>query len=58
MAGRVRYIETPNPLIDENRMRIGYWWESEKGKRSLRRPRCRWVDNRMNLEEVGWGGMD
>jgi hypothetical protein len=30
-----------------------------KGKRPLRRPRCRWVDNiKMNLRELGWGGMD
>jgi len=27
-----------------------------EGKRLLGRPRCRWVDNnRMNLQEVGWG---
>jgi hypothetical protein len=30
-----------------------------KGKRSLGRPRRRWEDNiRMNLQEVGCGGMD
>jgi hypothetical protein len=30
-----------------------------EGKRSLGRPRCRWVDNiRMNLGEVGWGDVD
>jgi hypothetical protein len=30
-----------------------------KGKRPLRRPRCRWVDNiKMNLREIGWDGMD
>jgi hypothetical protein len=29
------------------------------GKRSLGRPRRRWEDNiRMNLREIGWGGMD
>jgi hypothetical protein len=28
-------------------------------KRPLGRPRRRWVDNiRMDLEEVGWGGVD
>jgi hypothetical protein len=28
-------------------------------KRSLRRPRRRWVDNiKMDLREIGWGGMD
>jgi hypothetical protein len=30
-----------------------------EGKRSLRRPRLRWVDNiRMDLGEVGWGDVD
>jgi hypothetical protein len=30
-----------------------------EGKRPLERPRHRWVDNiRMDLEEVGWGGVD
>jgi hypothetical protein len=30
-----------------------------EGKRSLGRPRCRWVDNiKMNLREIGWDGMD
>jgi hypothetical protein len=30
-----------------------------EGKRPLRRPRCRLVDNfRMDLEEVGWGDVD
>jgi hypothetical protein len=29
-----------------------------QGKRSLGRPRRRWVDNiKMDLREVGWGGM-
>jgi hypothetical protein len=29
-----------------------------EGKRPLRRPRRRWVDNiKMNLREIGWGGM-
>ena len=26
-----------------------------KGKRPLGRPRCRWGDIRMDLQEVGWG---
>jgi hypothetical protein len=39
-------------------MHVGYWWESRKEKRALRRPRCRWVDNiKMNLREIGWDGM-
>jgi hypothetical protein len=30
-----------------------------EGKRSLGRPRRRWVDNiRMDLREVGWGDID
>jgi hypothetical protein len=30
-----------------------------EGKSSLGKPRRRWVDNtKMNLREVGWGGMD
>jgi hypothetical protein len=29
-----------------------------EGKRPLGRPRRRWVDNRMDLVEVGWGGVD
>jgi hypothetical protein len=29
------------------------------GKSPLRRPRCRCMDNiKMNLGEIGWGGMD
>jgi hypothetical protein len=39
--------------------RIGYWWESQREKRQLGRPRCRWVDNiRMDLGEVRWGDVD
>jgi hypothetical protein len=30
-----------------------------EGKRPLERPRRRWEDNiRMDLREIGWGGMD
>jgi hypothetical protein len=30
-----------------------------EGNRPLGRPRCRWEDDiRMNLREIGWGGMD
>jgi hypothetical protein len=33
-------------------------WNPE-GRRSLGKPRCRWVVNiRMDLGEVGWGGVD
>jgi hypothetical protein len=36
---------------------VGYWWESQKEReRPLGRPR---VDNiKMNLSEIGWGGVD
>jgi hypothetical protein len=30
-----------------------------EGKRQLGRPRRRWVDNiKINVREIGWGGMD
>jgi hypothetical protein len=30
-----------------------------EGKRPLGRPRRKWVDNiKMDLREIGWGGMD
>jgi hypothetical protein len=29
-----------------------------EGKRPLGRPGCRWEDNKMDLQEVGCGGMD
>jgi hypothetical protein len=29
-----------------------------EGKRSLERQRCRWLDNKMDLREMGWGVMD
>jgi hypothetical protein len=42
-----------------NGTRIDYWWESQRGKRPLGRPRRSWVDNiRMDLGEVGWGDVD
>jgi hypothetical protein len=40
----------------------GSYWDMvgrPLGRRPLGRPRCRWEDNiNMNLQEVGWGGMD
>jgi hypothetical protein len=40
-------------------MHIGYWWETQKGKRPLLRPRRRLVDNiKMDLREIGWDGVD
>jgi hypothetical protein len=33
--------------------------EKPEGKRPLGKPRRKWVDNdRMDLREIGWGGMD
>jgi hypothetical protein len=30
-----------------------------EGKRPLRTPRCRWVDNiKIELRDIGWDGMD
>jgi hypothetical protein len=40
-------------------MHIGYWWESQKEREQLGRPRRRWVDSiKMDLKEIGWDGMD
>jgi hypothetical protein len=40
-------------------MHIGFWWGKPEGKRPLGRPRRRWEDEiRMDLREIGWGGMD
>jgi hypothetical protein len=40
-------------------MYVGYWWESQKERRLLGRPRRKWVDNiKMDLREIGWGGMN
>jgi hypothetical protein len=29
-----------------------------EGKRPLAKPRCRWVNIKIDLGEIGWGGMD
>jgi hypothetical protein len=40
-------------------MHIGYCVRKSEGKRPLRRPRRRWVDNvKMDLRETGWVDMD
>jgi hypothetical protein len=45
--------------MGRRRMHIGYWWESQKERDHLGRPRRRWVDNiKMDLTEIGWDGMD
>jgi hypothetical protein len=37
----------------------GVWWGNLKDKRPLGRPRLRWDNNnKMDLQEVGCGGMD
>jgi len=37
----------------------GFWWGKPEGKRQLGRPTRRWEYNiKMNLPEVGCGGMD
>jgi hypothetical protein len=44
--------------MGETGMRIGYWWKAE-GKRPLRRPRPRWVDNiKIDLRGIGWSDME
>jgi hypothetical protein len=43
---------------EEERL-IDYWWGKPEGKRPLRRPKRRWMDNiRIDLGEVGWGDVD
>jgi hypothetical protein len=40
-------------------MYIGYWWENQKERRPLGRPRRRLVDNgKIDLREIGWDGVD
>jgi len=35
------------------------WWGNLRGKKTLGRPKHRWVDTiKMDLQEVGCGGMD
>jgi hypothetical protein len=39
-------------------MHTGFWWESQKKTRLLRRPKRRWDDNiKMDLREIGWSDM-
>ena len=42
----------------ERRGVYGILVEKPEGKRPLRRPRRRWKDIKMDLQEVGCGGMD
>jgi hypothetical protein len=42
-------------MRNENKILAG----KPKGKRPLRRPRCRWEDSiRIDLKEIGWEGVD
>jgi hypothetical protein len=42
----------------QKRNTLQFWWESQK-ERPLERSRRRWEDNiKMELREIGWGGMD
>jgi hypothetical protein len=46
-------------LLEEKRNAFRLLVEKPEGKRPLRRPRHRWVDNiRLDLGEVGWGDVD
>ena len=39
-------------------MHVGLWW-GQLGKRTFGRPRHKWQGNiNMDLQEVGWRGMD
>jgi hypothetical protein len=45
--------------MGENRNAYRILVGKREGKRPLERPRRRWVDNvKMDLREIGWGGMD
>jgi hypothetical protein len=57
-SGRMRWVEHVARMGEKRnayRVLVG----KPEGKRSLGRPRRRWVDNtRMDLREVGWGDVD
>jgi hypothetical protein len=45
--------------MGEKRNAYGILVGKSEGKRPLGRPRRRWQDNiKMDLKEIGWGGMD
>jgi hypothetical protein len=45
--------------MGEKRNAYGILVGKPEGKRPLGRPRRRWQDNiKMDLKEIGWGGMD
>jgi hypothetical protein len=49
-----RACSTNGPEANAYRILVG----ESAGKRLLGRPRHRWVDVKMDLREIGWGGMD
>jgi hypothetical protein len=63
---RVRMIKSRRMRWDGHVARVGETRNAYRilvvnteGKRPLRRPRCRWVNNiKMNLIEIGWDGVD
>jgi hypothetical protein len=47
------------PIFSKQYKHMGYWWESQKEKRQLGRPKRRLVENtKRDLREIGWDGMD
>jgi hypothetical protein len=57
----MRAERTKNVVVNKHIMYLHYriLIGKPEGKRPLRRPRYRWVDNvKMDLTETKWGGMD
>jgi hypothetical protein len=53
--GRAGHVARMGEKRNENRISVG----KSEGKRPLGRPRRRWEDGiRMDLREIGWGGLD
>jgi hypothetical protein len=45
--------------MGRNGMHRGFWWESQKEKRPVRRPRHRWKDNiRVDFRDIERGAME
>jgi hypothetical protein len=58
-SGRMRWAGHVAQRGGEKRNAYRSFVGKPEGKRTLRRPRCRWVDNvRMDFEEVGCGDVD
>jgi hypothetical protein len=58
MKSRIRWFEH-EPCMGDRRCAYMVLVRRPEGKRPLGRPRYRWENNRkMDLQEVGWGGMD